>query len=59
LFKKDAAVGWDWESHVCPGFLFSTAPSENSNLSVTPGIKAPATHTLAAASAIASIGSRI
>lgn len=40
LCKKDAAVGWDWESHVCPGFLFSTAPSENSNLSVTPRKKA-------------------
>jgi len=39
LCKKNAAVGWDWESHVCSGFLFSTAPSENSNLFVTPGKK--------------------
>jgi hypothetical protein len=45
-------MGWDWKSHICPGVLFATAPSENSNLSVTPGTKVPGTHILAAASAI-------
>ena len=27
LYKMDAALGWDWKSHVCPAVLFSIAPS--------------------------------